>query len=271
MIIFFIGLFVGLLLLFLGWRIRYKQDYGLIVGVNELSQEDRERMDMAAIAREVGTVLFVSGGGWVAAGALNWAGVAWAFYAWVLVFVIMVIALVFRIEKRNAKQRGDGTKGRRRAFAAAGLSMVLTLAVLGVVGVMLFRNTTEPTITTAGDTLRIEALFGTEVAKQAINDVRWIDGIPSGTRTNGGSFMGSLRGSFSLDHLGACKVYAKSGVSPYILIGLGEDEGGYIILGMETIEQTREVYRVLADWLADAPAAQVAPIDSTPSSLPFMP
>lgn len=121
---------------------------------------------------------------------------------------------------------------------------LLIIPLLLVLSVMFIRlDTASFSLSINGDTARISAPFyGYSFNVKDIEEVKMMDSVPKGTRTNGAATGKYSLGNFNLNEYGRSKLYVYNENPPFILIKLKDM---YIFLNGKTRDKTDEYYRML--------------------------
>lgn len=128
---------------------------------------------------------------------------------------------------------------------------LLIYGILGTVGVMvsillaMFLNMdfTSFELSVQNQTVTIDApMYGTSFDTNEITEMKQIDIIPSGQRTNGAETGKYCLGNFDLEGYGASRLYIYKDNPPYIAIKL---EDTYVFINGKTSEDTQHYYDLL--------------------------
>lgn len=132
-------------------------------------------------------------------------------------------------------------------------SIVITVLVAIVIGIMYFYGSKEPVVSIRDNSIEIKSMYGVTVDFSEITDVSLIEksmsDIGIGVRTNGydGGIGESLKGNFKADNLGDTLLFVKSKTSPTIRIERGERRDIYI--NFHDSEATRALYAEIKEAL----------------------
>ena len=238
---------VGLLLIFLGWLIRYKKCYNLLAGVNTATEVEKLRMNLPKIGSVAGGVLIPSGLGWILTGLLCALGFEIAVLIWIPVFIIGIFAMVFRVQRYDGNN-ADATR-RKKTCVTLCSTTILVLVIFGVVGWLIFASAQEPGVYIDGDRLVIDCVFGIEIKLDEINSIELVESVPLNRREWGSAVMGVCKGRFTIDGIGTCGVYLHRDVMPCIRLNLSGDT---VFIGVHEPLKTRDLYEEISSWAASA-------------------
>jgi hypothetical protein len=132
-----------------------------------------------------------------------------------------------------------------RNWKAIVLVVAAVVVVMGlVIGVTFHLEMIPPRAIVTPRGLEIESVFyGQEYLWPDVTEIRLEPRLPRIlARTNGFAATGVLRGHFRVQGLGAGKLFVDLGTPPFILVRLRE---GFVILNLETAEETRTLYEEL--------------------------
>ncbi|NCC84996.1 MAG: hypothetical protein EOM03_12850 [Clostridia bacterium] len=141
--------------------------------------------------------------------------------------------------------------GNRKGKVIAGLTMgFVVLLLLGgfMLGFLSFAFELE------ADRLQIESpLYGWEIQADEIESIALTETQLDGRRTNGYGGQNKAYGFFTLNEYGPVRLYIHTAVKEHIDIKLKDESArDWVILNLETAEETAAFYAELQAWLASA-------------------
>ena len=92
---------LGILFLYLGYSIKYKQETSLIIGYNTMPQEAKEKIDIASHCRIAGNMMFVLCGFIILAFAGELLKIDWLVSVGWLMFVFLAIGTILYLNNKH--------------------------------------------------------------------------------------------------------------------------------------------------------------------------
>ncbi|MDL2236864.1 DUF3784 domain-containing protein [Christensenellaceae bacterium OttesenSCG-928-K19] len=235
-------------LLVMGIFMRQGKGLMLLAGYNTMTEEDREKIDKAALGRVAGNLLIRCGIEFLLLGLAIQFEQSWA--TGILFAVVVADPAVsaiwmsqkFRTAKQTAISKGAGI-----------VAIIITAVALMFVVVLFVQGDRAPAVLVQGDSIKIEGMYGLEIGLDDVESVtldnRSMKEIePNGTRTNGyGGFGDVLKGNFRSKTLGKYMLFVNSDSAPTLLIERREDAPVYI--NMDDAGKTEALYEELRQAL----------------------
>jgi len=233
------------ILVLIGYLVKYRRVYWLISGYNTMSKEKKQNVDIEGLANFTGNFCFalavligvasalLTGGYDIAAGVL---------FAFLLPLSIYVLIKTQQYD-HNARN-ADGTM-ERKTLLKLGLTIAF-MVIIGIgVGVLLYFSYQPAELLITEEYLQIEGMYGEKIPYSEIEVVALIQEIPEITaRTNGSSIGERRKGHFRLKDLGAAKLFLVSDEPPYIFLERYDQKP--IIINFADQEETEDVYEELS-------------------------
>ena len=229
------------ILVIIGFMVKYRRAYWLISGYNTMSKEKKENVDIEGLANFTGNfcfalaVLIGVASALLAGGYDIAAGVLFAFLLPLSIFVI-IKTQQYDHNTRNA----DGTM-ERKSLLKLGLTIAF-LVIVGIgVGVLLYFSYQPTELLITEEYVQIKGMYGEKIPYTELKEVALIQEIPEITaRTNGSSIGERRKGHFRLKDLGAAKLFLVSSQPPYIYLERNDKKP--IIINFADKEETERVH-----------------------------
>jgi len=140
-------------------------------------------------------------------------------------------------------QGSDKRAGFRQRRGGVG-SVVFTVAVLVLVGILMI-YATRPTKVTFLDTgLKLHGMYGVQYSWEEIEQVKLLQELPTiRTRTNGSAVGSHLKGYFQTAEYGKVKLLVDRSKPPFIYL---EVDNSIVIFNVGTAEETEALFQELS-------------------------
>lgn len=238
-----IGLIPVIILVVIGFLIKYKKAYWLISGYNTMPAEKKKNVNIEELARLMANVCFIIAAIILCASAFMFIG---KMAVSGIVFALMFPVIIYTLIKA---QRFDGnafnSEGKMKTGSKALIGSVI--AVLVGVGVLLNFSSKPAEYTLENGIFNISGMYGQEVAINKINSLELKDTMPEVlTRTNGSALGTTLKGYFKLKDIGKAKLFVDTSKPPFIYV---KTNSITIILNCEESEKTKAFHEKLkTEW-----------------------
>lgn len=125
-------------------------------------------------------------------------------------------------------------------FGISGVGLLIVLVVMVLVGIL---DGTSPTLSISTSNVAIhEPFYGTSFSTSSIREVKLLQTLPDGYKTNGAADSRYWRGHFNLDEYGNSLVYVYLQSKPYIAVNAG---GDWILYNEKDASKTLSEYHKL--------------------------
>ena len=225
----------------------------LIAGYNTSSEEEKEKYDTHKLCRTVGgfilSVLISTAGLFLIPVNSRYSTPYIIFY---LIFMILAIGfLLYYTNYRCLKKEYENNKNAGKSKSERVIILVtgmVTLPIILLVGITLYRAALPPVYIIRDDTLKISSFYGETIPLGEIKNLRMEETIPFKlSKKNGSDFGSILKGKFNAEGK-AAHVYLDAAKPPFIFMESGEEL--YIINDVNR-EKTQMLYRQLKSSLKD--------------------
>lgn len=171
--------------------------------------------------------------------------------AMIVALLVLVGAMVTAIAVYSAalfqKQLAAGTAEPLKATKKAPLAVTLIISVVVLCGAAVLMFTGDVTASCGDTALSIKATYwaDAELPYADIDSIEYRESVP-GSRVGGFGSPRQLLGNFANDEFGSYTRYTYGGDTPCIVL---KTDGGTIVLGLETVEETKALYEALTEKL----------------------
>lgn len=238
-----IGALILLLLVAIGYAVKYCKAYWLISGYNTMPEEKKKNVDADGLARFLGNSLFI-GCGIIAlalvffAAGFNAGGLAALLL--LLPGIVWLIAGAQRFDGNAHTADGRMTRSTKLMIGAIAAFM----AVTGVFVAVLLTLSAKPADYVIKDgSLEIKCVFGQTVPLGEISNLELAQQLPEiSSRTNGSAMGDNLKGSFKLADGTAARLYLENAAPPFVHFTCGSIS---YYLNRKATDATRALYDTL--------------------------
>lgn len=229
----------GLLFLVLGFLIKYRKWYWLISGYNTMPKEKKRNVDIEGLGKFLGNSLFVMAGLMFAASLFSHYNSRITATVAIISLVPVIIFILIKAQRFDGNTRNpDGTMNRSTKIIIGSIIVFF----VGI-GIIILISAQTPEVLISDETVQIKGLYGIEIDRSDINDVKLVDTIPAVMRkTNGFDCGNILKGNFLLQGGVKAKLYVHAGKPPFIEITTRK---GLIILNQGDPERTAALFQSL--------------------------
>ncbi len=205
---FLIFLACGILLLWLGYLVKYKQRYWLISGYNTMTQAQKQKVDVQRLGALVGNLLFGMAFLFLLSGSCFVLGWEQAGMALILLVLPITIFAVIKAQRYDGNALNpDGTYKKRTILLIGSITLFLVFVSIGMV--MLFvQGEKKPVLELNQREFHISGLYGVRLPLTDITDVERSSDFPVMKRRVSGYAVGTIRkGRFLLASQETALVY----------------------------------------------------------------
>ena len=231
----YITLFIVLLLVGLATLIKYFGCESMIAGYNTASPAEQKYMSEKGIGAFAGNHLYLLAGIILAGHLLKKAGFVWSeTISWVL-FVLIIIVMLFRIQRFKPPASMSTPQSVRTKKIGLGASAVITIAVLALVA----WNALPSQFKLQDNQLQITGAYGLNIGYSEIDDIRLQTEMPAvGMKTNGLNLGPILKGHFNVEGMGSTRLFLRSAHGPICIITLKNNPSPVLINFSDPAETT---------------------------------
>ncbi|WP_214834835.1 DUF3784 domain-containing protein [Exiguobacterium sp. E4787] len=234
------GLVIAALILFLlGFAVHRLGWHFLISGYNTMKREDKERVNIKAVARLIGFMCYGIATIFLVIVAIDVSGLDIPLEPLFLLIVALVVVTLWRAQKYDGNifdERGKLRPGGKKKLIP--LILVLTL-ILGFVGGLLFWFSQPTEVTLTDSALIIEGGYGETVPYDEIETVTLTYRPSLARRTNGAAVGSRLTGHFRTTNGEDVLVFIDRDIDVVVRI---DWSGKPIYLNVESHEATEALY-----------------------------
>ncbi len=240
--------FIGVLMLLFAYLVGVKKMYNLISGVNTASARQKAKMNLPAMCKTLGIGLATIGFIFIISGGLGLVGINWApIVSFAFLFLICWIMVIY-IQRFDGNNYDEGGKPRKRYYITIFGVSALMVAILIFVSTLFLSTLSNPKITLTEDYIKIDGMYGTDIAKSDIIEVSLINQpVSFSAKTNGSAISGAYKGYFTSENYGPVLVFAKESSIPWICILRKDDKT--VLLSLKDSDETIRFYNELLNWL----------------------
>ena len=225
-------LVIGLFFL-LGWAIGFKQQYGMLSGFNNRSEEEQKELIERGYPQKTGSLLIYTAVGMLLLFPLIFTSFPYAIevqYGFMTIFLLGGYIYLSRFELPEKRKKVFGLD---RFLAYWLIGFILGLSYIGY----------QPNeLVVKDDSFEITGMYGNEWSLANIEKVELVNEVPKVNYKENGFGMGNLsKGHFHVDTFGNSLLFIRHR-SPYLLIVLKEKA---IFINGENGEQTESWYQQL--------------------------
>lgn len=231
---------VSILLFITGIMIRYFKWYWLISGYNRLSKEEKANVNIEGLAGYVGNFMFGIAGIFVFSSLMEYLGYKWIVFFAILSIIPLTILLLVKSQKfYKENQPGNGNMPLKTKLAIGSAVMVVL-----VTGVILSISVRPSQFVFSEESFAVKGSYGISIAYDQIAACNLVEELPKiKMRTNGVSVGNINKGNFTLEGIGAAKLFVYTGNPPYIEIVTQGHQ--YVFFNDSEKESTKEIYERL--------------------------
>ena len=236
----------------------------LIAGYNTMSDDKRVLYDEKALCKAVGKLLLSMAILMILFPIAVYFELTWLFWLSFIPFFILPFGFAIyantggRYKKVIIPVSPDGANSRKPMTRSKKLAVIIGIVLsaqlcIGI-GIMIYQGERDPRVSIVNNTIRISALYGTDISIESIYEITLIPQsmreIGIGRRTNGYETSGqALKGTFSSQDRGPQLLFVYSSSSPTIRI---EVVRGYdIFISYRDSETTKAIYNMLSSTFAN--------------------
>ncbi len=232
-----------LLLVLLGYLIRFRRMYFLISGYNTMPAEKKKRVDTEGLGRLMGNSLFAMGGIVFAGMTLMAARLATAGLIVLLSIVPVIVYLLITAQKHDGSTRDESGRMKTGIRILIAVIIAFLLVLTGGIAYSLDYNSKPVTVVTTGQTMEIKGMYGLTIERAAIKGITFQETLPAILRRTNGFAVGShLKGNFTMETFGHVKLYIDRSIPSFIII---QTAGSPIILNQGSVADTKALYDAL--------------------------
>lgn len=230
-----VQLMVICLFFLLGWAIRFKQQYMLISGFNNRSEEEQKVLIENRYPQKTGNLLIITAVGMLIFFPLVFTSFPYVVeiqYGFMTVFLLGGFIYVARYEV---------PKKRKKSYWFA---FIFTVFVIGFISILFYLGYQSNELVVKDQTFEITGIYGDEWSTGVIEDIVILNELPKvNYKENGFGMYNLSKGYFNVEKYGSSLLFIRSG-GPYLLIEM-EDET--IFINGENAEQTKNWYQQLTE------------------------
>lgn len=233
--------FVGALLIAMGFSVHVLKWYFLISGYNTMPKEKQANVDTEGLGRLIGLFAYFNGGGFIAAGLLTTAGVKWALTPVIIFFIASTVYMIIKAQTFDGNVY-DQKSGRLQpnAWKQFIVPGIVLLATAIFVMILMLSSSKPIELTFLDEGLQIHGMYGEVYPWASIESIELRDNLPTIERRTNGSAVGSkLRGHFRTRELGSVKLFVDTAKPPFLYL---ETTDGVTILNSRTEEETTTLF-----------------------------
>jgi len=237
-----IGLIV--MLIILGTLIKYFKCYNLISGYNTASREEKAAIDIVAVSKVVGNLLYVIALIMLVAFAFGLYGNNMGLIVTMLLLLPTITVGLIIVGKRSRVKVEAGDKK-----VVYYIPVIFLLVITVMVGSMLFIGSREPKIVIDNNYITVQRMYSTKIAREEVLSVELRETMPKVLNKENGFDLGNiLRGRFKLEGFGSTMIYVHKDKSPFIFI---KTQNSVVIINSRNKDMTEELYNKLRSELAN--------------------
>ncbi|WP_192929802.1 DUF3784 domain-containing protein [Alkaliphilus serpentinus] len=234
-----ISIGVGVLLALAGVAVKYFKWYFLIAGYNMASKKDKEKVDIEALGRFMGNMLFLAAALIIASSILHY----YQYKILSMVMIFLMVAVIFYMAiKAQAYSYGTQKEKRTNKLIIIGALIpgVIIMLITLIPGAMTNEAVLEETF------LRVSGMSGNTFAYESMEEIKLIEELPRANKVVGYNFGNINKGTFTVEGLGRGYLYQHSGKSPFLFIKLAGDRN-FVIINYRDSEKTQQLYKGLKE------------------------
>lgn len=237
-----------LILVIVGWAIKYRKAYWLISGYNTMSTEKKKNVDAESLGNFMGNVCFVMAGIIFAALVLGMLGYGMAFGIIFSLIIPLSIYTVIHSQKYDANTRDSKGKMKTSVKIIVGSIVAFLLIVCIGVAILLLKSSQTAQYTINNGILNISGMYGQEVQINSVSKIELKDTMPEIIfKTNGSALGTKYKGYFNLEGIKGAKLFVDASKPPFIFIE--SSTGAVIILNCDDANETKRIFDELyKEW-----------------------
>jgi hypothetical protein len=233
----------GLLLLVLGYLIRFRKMYFLISGYNTMSAEKKKNVNTEGLSILMGNSLFVMGGVMFAGMTLMVVRQSTAGFAVLSLMLPLIIYILIAAQKYDGNTRSESGQMKTGSKIAVAAIIVGIILLVGGIAYSLNFNSKPVEVLANAQSIQIKGAYGFTIERAMIKSVTLQDSLPSiQMRTNGLAVGSHLKGNFKMESLGSVKLFIDRNIPPFIVI---ETTDRPVILNQSTAADTKALYEII--------------------------
>jgi hypothetical protein len=231
----YITLFIVFLLAGLATLIKYFGCEAMIAGYNTASPAEQKYIAEKGIGAFAGNYLYLLAGIILAGYLSKRAGFVWGVdLSWGL-FVVIIIVMLFRIQRFNPPASLTTPQSLRAKKIGLGAGGIIVVVVAGIIT----WNALPAKFNLQADQLQITGAYGFILHYSVIEDIRLQPELPAvGMKTNGLNLGPILKGHFRVEGMGNARLFLRSYHGPVCIITLKGDADPVLINFSDPTETT---------------------------------
>ncbi len=208
-----------------------KMDF-LISGYNTMSKEQKEKVDVKKVGKAIGFYGYFNALVFSIMGILSYMDINVKMSYGMIFIVISTAYLIKYLRRYDHNEKSSKSKK---------YSTYISIAVIAVVGIMLFVSSRPVSTSVNDEGLTIKGMYGDTYSWSEIENLRLLDQMPEvGMKTNGAAIGNRLTGHFNLKNSGSAKLFVDTSKPPFIYL---ESNGKIIILNSGDEKETQALYQ----------------------------
>lgn len=238
-----------ILLVLVGWAIKYKRAYWLISGYNTMSVEKKKNVDVESLGRFMGNACFVMAGIIFTALLFGMMGSGLVFGMVFALLMPTAIFIIIRAQKFDNNTRDADGKMKTSAKIMVGSIVGFLLIVSIGISILLFKSSQAAEYTIDNGILSISGMYGQEIQLSDINNMELSEKLPEILfKTNGSALGSKYKGHFNLEGINNAMLYIDTSKPPFIFIE--KNSGTLVILNCNDADETRMFFNQLnEEWI----------------------
>lgn len=227
---------ISILLLFIGFCIKYLKFYFLIAGYNTANKEDKRLIDIKGLSKFMGNYFLIAG----AAALVSMIAEYLQFY-WALEIFIAFIILTLPYSLWKAQKYDKRITNYKENRTVCIVITVILFVFYSLIISLLVYGSQEQSISLSTDSINIGSPYSDTINLNDIKDISLRNSLPEiQSKINGiDGINHTEKGYFNISGLGEAKIYIHDNVSAYILI---TTNNGCYLINFNDAAKTKELY-----------------------------
>jgi hypothetical protein len=203
----------------------------LISGYNTMSKEQKEKVEIEKVGKAVGLYGYINAAVFAVMGILSYLNVN-VQITYGLIFMAISTAYLIKYLRRFDHNEKSARSAKYSSF--------VTIAVIGVVAIMMLISSRPVGAVIGEEGLTIKGMYGDTYSWSEMENLQLLDQMPEvGMRTNGAAIGNRLTGHFNLKDSGSAKLFVDISKPPFLYF---ESNGKSIIWNGKDSIETQTIY-----------------------------